>query len=113
MIKERKRIVVMGGSFNPPTLAHHRLMREAIDALDAANGIFVPVSDAYLRRKMWHSHPPVVLSPEMRIRMLQSMCTDHRMIVCEKEIGTVEARTIPTLIELQKEYPDAEIYFLM
>lgn len=113
MIKERKRIVVMGGSFNPPTLAHHRLMREAIDALDAANGIFVPVSDAYLKRKMRHSHPPVVLSPEMRVRMLQSMCTDNRMIVCEKEIGTVEARTIPTLIELQKEYPDAEIYFLM
>ena len=107
------RIVVMGGSFNPPTLAHHILMREAVDALEADRGIFVPVSDAYLRRKMRHKHPPVVLSPEMRIRMLQSMCTDSRMTVCEKEIGTIEARTIPTLMELQEEHPDAELYFLM
>ena len=107
------RIVVMGGSFNPPTLAHYKLMREAIDTLDADRGIFVPVSDAYLRRKMRHSHPPVVLSPEMRVRMLLSMCTDSRMTVCKKEIGTIEARTIPTLMELQEEYPDAELYFLM
>ena len=35
MTKENKRMVVMGGSFNPPTLAHFTLMREAIDAIDA------------------------------------------------------------------------------
>lgn len=103
----------MGGSFNPPTLAHFTLMREAIDALAAWKGVFVPVSDAYLRRKMRRCHPPVVLSPEMRVRMLQSMCIDSRMTVCEKEIGTVEPRTMPTLMELQEEYPDAEIYFLL
>ena len=103
----------MGGSFNPPTLAHYRLMKEAIDALDADIGFFVPVSDAYLKRKMRHSHPPVVLSPELRVRMLQSMCTDSRMRVCEKEIGTIEPRTMPTLISLQEEYPNADIYFVM
>ena len=103
----------MGGSFNPPTRAHYTLMRAAIDALDAWKSIFVPVSDAYLKRKMRHCHPPVVLSPEMRVSMLQSMCTDSRMTVCEREIGTVEARTLPTLMELQEEYPDAEIYFLL
>lgn len=113
MTKENKRIVVMGGSFNPPTLAHYTLMREAIDALDAQRGIFVPVSNAYLKRKMRRCHPPVVLSPEMRVRMLRSMCIDTRMTVCEKEIGTVEARTMPTLMDLQEEYPDAEIYFLL
>ena len=113
MVKENKRIIVMGGSFNPPTLAHYRLMKEAIDALDADIGFFVPVSDAYLKRKMRHSHPPVVLSPELRVKMLQSMCTDNRMRVCEKEIGTIEPRTMPTLRALQEDYPDAEIYFAM
>ncbi len=108
-----KRIVVMGGSFNPPTLAHYKLMKEAIDALDADIGFFVPVSDAYLKRKMRHSHPPVVLSPELRVKMLQSMCTDSRMRVCEKEIGTIEPRTMPTLQTLQEEYPDADLYFVM
>ena len=113
MTKENKRIIVMGGSFNPPTLGHYRLMKEAIDALDADIGFFVPVSDAYLRRKMRHSHPPVVLSPELRVKMLQSMCTDSRMRVCEKEIGTIEPRTVPTLMALQEEYPEAELYFVM
>ena len=113
MERENKRIVVMGGSFNPPTLAHYLLMRESIDALGANKGIFVPVSDAYLKRKMRNCHPPVVLSPDMRIRMLQSMCTGNRMTVCEKEMGTVEARTMPTLMELQEEYPEADIYFLL
>lgn len=108
-----KRIVVMGGSFNPPSVAHYRLMRNAIDAIDADIGFFVPVSDAYLRRKMRNSHPPVVLSPELRIEMLRAMSTDSRMAVCDKEIGTIEARTVPTLTELQADYPDAEIYFLM
>lgn len=108
-----KRIVVMGGSFNPPTLAHYKLMKAAIDALDADYGFFVPVSDAYLRRKMRNSHPPVILSPEMRIKMLRLMCDDSRMSVCEKEIGTVAARTVDTLEELQKEYPEYELYFLM
>lgn len=107
------RIVVMGGSFNPPTAAHYILMKEAIDAVEADKGIFVPVSDAYLRRKMRRSHPPMVLSPEMRIQMLEAMCTDSRMMACDKEIGTIEARTVPTLIELQADYPEAEIYFLM
>lgn len=86
----------MGGSFNPPILAHYKLMKNAIDALDA--DIYIPVSDAYLKRKMRHSHPPVVLSPELRVKMLQSMCTDSRMKVCEKEIGTIEPRTMPTFM---------------
>ena len=112
-MEEGKRIVVMGGSFNPPTLAHYKLMKEAIDALNADIGFFVPVSDAYLKRKMCHSHPPVVLSPELRVKMLKSMCTDSRMRVCEKEIGTIEPRTMPTLVALQEEYPDMELYFVM
>ena len=104
----------MGGSFNPPTSAHYRLMKEAVDALEADVGFFVPVSDAYLKRKMRHSHPPVVLSPEMRVGMLLAMCADDsRLRVCEKEIGTIEPRTMPTLQALQEEHPEAELYFVM
>lgn len=109
-----KRLVVMGGSFNPPTVAHYRLMKAAIDVLGAEHGLFVPVSDAYLRRKMRHSHPPVVLSPELRVKMLRVMCDeDASLDVCDIEIGTVEPRTFPTLLALRDEYPDHEIYFLM
>lgn len=111
---EKKRIVVLGGSFNPPTSAHYRLMKVAVDALGADIGFFVPVSDAYLKRKMRHSHPPVVLSPELRVKMLKTMCSeDNRLQVCVKEIGTIEPRTIPTLESIQEDYPDAEVYFIM
>ena len=103
----------MGGSFNPPTVAHFKLMKAAIDATNADIGFFVPVSDAYLKRKMRHSHPPVVLPPELRVKMLQAMCTDSRMQVCEKEIGTIEARTMPTLLALQEDFPDAGLFFIM
>ncbi len=35
--KVMNRIVVMGGSFNPTTVAHLRLMRAAMDTVDACN----------------------------------------------------------------------------
>ena len=46
MKEKGQKIVVMGGSFNPPTVAHFKLMKAAIDAIDAGIGFFVPVSDA-------------------------------------------------------------------
>ena len=114
MTERKKRIVVLGGSFNPPSLAHYRLMKEAVDVLGADIGFFVPVSDAYLKRKMRKSHPPVVLSPELRVKMLQAMCCeDKRLQVCDKEIGTIEPRTVPTMQALHKDYPDAELYSVM
>lgn len=42
-------IVVMGGSFNPPTRAHLQLMKAAIEAVDACQGIFVPTANT----SMW------------------------------------------------------------
>ncbi|MDO5346265.1 MAG: hypothetical protein Q4E91_11045 [Lachnospiraceae bacterium] len=33
------RIVVMGGSFHPPAIAHFKLMKAAIEAVDARLGI--------------------------------------------------------------------------
>ena len=113
MKDKSRKIVIMGGSFNPPTLAHYMLMRHAINAINAECGYFVPVSDAYLRRKMRHAHPPVVLSPELRIKMLQAMCSEDKMKVCDKEIGTIEARTLPTLKSFKKDFPECELYFVM
>lgn len=114
MEKEKKKIVVMGGSFNPPTLAHYKLMKEAVDALGADIGFFVPVSDAYLKRKMRHSHPPVVLSPELRVSMLRSMCScDGRFQVWEKEMSIIAASTTETMQTIQADYPEADMYFVM
>ena len=107
------RIVVMGGSFNPPTVAHQVLMKAAMAAVDANLGYFVPVSDAYLRRKMRYTQQPLILSPELRIQMLLRMCADNKMQVCTNEIGTVKARTTETLKEIHAQHPESEIYFIM
>ena len=45
-----KKIVVLGGSFNPPTIAHEKLMEAAMKAINADLGIFVPSSDKYVTR---------------------------------------------------------------
>ena len=63
---------------------------------------------------MRHAHPPVVLSPELRVKMLQAMCSrDNKMKVCDKEIGTIEARTLPTLKSFKEEFPEYELYFVI
>lgn len=62
---------------------------------------------------MRHSHPPIVLSSEIRVKMLQAMCSGNKMKVCEKEIGTIEARTLPTLKSFKAEFPEHELYFVM
>ena len=104
----------MGGSFNPPTLAHYKLMKGAIEALGADIGFFVPVSNAYLKRKMRHGHPPVVLSPELRVKMLQTICAeDSRLQVWEKELAIVAASTTETMQAIQEDNLGAELYFLM
>lgn len=46
------RIAVMGRSFNPPTVAHLKLMQAAIEAADARLGIFVPAAHDYVHKKM-------------------------------------------------------------
>ena len=37
-MEDRKNILVMGGSFNPPTIAHLKLIQAALDALNADRG---------------------------------------------------------------------------
>lgn len=107
------RIVVMGGSFNPPTIAHYKLMLDAMKVVKADLGFFVPVSDAYLKRKMRFNRSAMVLPPQLRISMLKCMCTDDSLQVSDVEMGTVRARTLETLMAIQSEYPSAEIYFIM
>ena len=112
-MKNIERIVVMGGSFNPPTVAHQELMKDAMKAVEADLGFFVPVSDAYLKRKMRYNKSAMVLPPQLRIDMVKCMCADGSMLVCDFEMGTVKARSLETLKAIQQEYPFAEIYFIM
>lgn len=124
MSDSSKKIIVMGGSFNPPTIAHLRLMQSAIAQLSTGNpfeeirGIFVPSSDAYVCRKMHKKSEEAdhtVLSEKMRLDMLKSFHElDHDLFVDDRELGTenVKGHTVDTLCAIQQENPNAQVYFI-
>jgi len=115
-VQKARRIIVLGGSFNPPTLAHMRLLQSALDGLEAELGLFVPSSDSYVRRKMKRTaHPDEVLSEEMRLGLLKDMCqSDPRLAVSDAELAAVKdsGHTYETMCTLQQQYPEAELYFV-
>ena len=120
----KSRIIVLGGSFNPPTIAHLKLMQAAIEQLSDhgtvsdVRGVFVPSSDAYVRRKMTKkpdTEDHSVLPEKLRYDMLDSFREkDCRLHVDGRELGTtnVKGHTVDTLIAIQQENPDAEVFFI-
>lgn len=107
------KIVVLGGSFNPPTLGHKKLMQAAVDHIGAKMGIFVPVSHAYLKRKLRKDGGRICFNEEERMKMLNFLCADDdRLSATDMEYGTSMAATRDTLRMLQERYPQAELYFL-
>lgn len=111
----RETIVVMGGSFNPPTVAHQRLLLAAVEQMNADKGIFVPASHTYVCIKMRRAKlPREVLREEVRLRMLRAMCAgDPRFSVEDCDFGRNEkGYTYESMELIQEKYPDAELYFL-
>lgn len=110
-----ERMIVMGGSFNPPTIAHQRLMLGAVDALNADKGIFVPSSNGYVKAKMKRAkHPEETLVEHLRLKMLTAMAEDDpRLAVDDLEFHRKgNGYTYETMLEVQEKYPDATLYFL-
>ena len=108
-------IIVMGGSFNPPTMAHQRLLLGAVKELGADMGIFVPSSHTYVSIKMRRAkRPGEVLPQDIRLRMLKAMCEDDpRLTVDDCEYHRTEkAYTYESMESIQEKYPEAELYFL-
>lgn len=116
-------IIVMGGSFNPPTVAHLKLMQAALDQLPKSGGagnrgIFVPSSDAYVTRKMGKQADDgdkTVLPEKLRLEMLKTFEQhDPRITVDSRELGTTEVRgyTVATLQAIQQEHPEDQVYFI-
>lgn len=114
MRRQTKRIVVVGGSFNPPTKAHQAIMKAAMQCISADTGIFVPSSDAYVRRKMSKSNRDnQVYSENERVQMLLC-CADLHVDISTVEFGDDgKGHTYETLDKIQKENPDSEIWFVV
>ena len=113
VLPKENRIVVMGGSFNPPTIAHLELMESAIRAVGAQKGVFVPVGKPYLKRKMRRQEDHICLSERMRVEMLRAMCSGReKLTVSELEIQNPLLFTKDTMCILQQQNPMARLYFV-
>ena len=99
-----EKIVLMGGSFNPPTLAHQKILLAAMEALGADRGLFVPSSHGYVQNKMEKlGQPQDVFSEQLRLEMLRAMAVeDSRLAVEDMEFHrTGKAYTYETMEALQ------------
>lgn len=111
------KVIILGGSFNPPTIAHLQLMKDALDAIEADLGIFMPVQYSYIRQKLKKAgkKKDMALSNELRFAMLQELCKeDTRMTVDDYEMNQEQrCYNYETLLYLKEQYPDAEFYSLI
>lgn len=111
---EKQNIIVMGGSFNPPTIAHLKIIRAAMDAVNAEKGYLVPVGYAYLKRKMMKAgEGHMCITDAVRLTMLEKMCKeDPRIVLYTEEMKEPFAVTYATMSHIQDLYPDANIFFV-
>lgn len=111
----KKPIVIMSGSFNPPTIAHHKTMLAAVGALNADKGIYVPTAAKDLRYKMRKAgFPDEVLSEEMRTAMLKAMAEeDPRLEVSDAECRHPKWYAMETMTFFRTMYPGTELYYLI
>lgn len=108
------RVVVMGGSFNPPTRAHLYIMKAAVETVDACQGIFVPQAHDYVSKKMKKQKcRQDTLSESIRLAMLESFCkVDSRFSVSRIQmLKSGRGYDYEMLEQIQTDFPDAEIYF--
>ncbi|MGN1020539.1 MAG: NADAR domain-containing protein [Aristaeellaceae bacterium] len=111
----QERIVVMGGFFNPPTLAHQRLMLEALGALEADRGIYVPAPDAYAAAAAQRAPQPGETLPEpLRLSMLRAMAADDPRLTADDLAYHRQDGEYPfgAMQELQRRHPGAALYYL-
>ena len=109
-------IVVMGGSFNPPTIAHLILIKAAIEGVGADKGFFVPSNNAYVKRKMSKTDTPnAIYSEDERLTMLSAMCAEDERLSADPLEYVYKKRSgnsLATMDAIQEKNPDAELYFL-
>jgi len=116
MYMENGSIVVFGGSFNPPTVAHFATMQAAMEAVNAYKGIFIPTAAKNLRRKMSRAgYPEECFSQEDRTAMLMAMAReDPRFSMEDLEYRKPKMQSSYRVCEyIQKKYPGDRVYYLI
>ena len=103
----KDRIVIFGGTFNPPTRAHLDIATEALYYLDAEKVLFVPVSDLYKKDDVEISYH--------RVNMLNLAIGNFRRLEIDfTEVDAVKLTyTYETIEKIKLQYQDKELFLLI
>ncbi len=117
-----KKLIALTGSFNPVTVAHYKILSDAVERFEADEGIYIATDDRYLTRKVTLKSTQknnFILPETVRGEMLTSLAMDNpKLSYWGVELGKEYPSTYKTLVKLikdkQKQYPGEEIklYFL-
>lgn len=106
-MENKNKIILFGGSFNPPTNAHFALAEAMYDCENVSFVLFMPVGDNYYKNDMVHSN--------LRYEMLNSVIKNNpKFRLSDIEIKSItKLSTFETLNILTSIYPDSDINFVM
>lgn len=100
-------IVVFGGAFNPPTIAHKEIYYLISKQFDLEKFIFLPVSTKYSKAKL--------IDDKHRIEMLKMMIEDLE----KAEVSSMEMKdelffgTYDSLLRIKEKYPNKDVGFVL
>jgi nicotinate-nucleotide adenylyltransferase len=104
----RRRVGVLGGSFNPPHLGHLVIASEACYQLGLERVVFVPAADPP-HKTVADATPAAVRAEMARL----AVAGDERFTVSTVELDRGLKYTVDTLRALAEEHADAELVFIM
>jgi nicotinate-nucleotide adenylyltransferase len=108
MEQRPKRVGLFGGAFDPPHRTHAALAEAAVAQLQLDVLHVVPTGQA------WHKQH-VLTDARHRLAMCQLAFADvpHALIDARETLRSGPTYTIDTLLELQLQYPGAQLYLVM
>ena len=108
MESKRKRIGLLGGSFDPPHLGHLTLAQDAYEGLGLDGVWFIPT---YLSPHKSSFH----ITPEQRVEMVELMLAeDDRFSCCRIEVDSGKTQfSVHTVEKLQMEHPGIDFSWLI
>ncbi|WP_252311664.1 nicotinate-nucleotide adenylyltransferase [Sinobaca sp. H24] len=104
-----ERIGIVGGTFDPPHIAHLMLAEEALHSLNLDEVWFIPVYTPP------HKNMKSDSTPEQRLELIKAAVNDHP----DFHVSTIEyerrgpSYSIDTIRALKEEYTNASFYFII
>lgn len=111
--RNKKHLIMIGGSFNPITIAHYEMAKAMVQNIDDSYVVFVPTCDYYI--KSFKKYPNESLLKETYRYQLLTETTLYDLSIIVDDIEMLEKRektkTFRTVFQIKEKYKPKEISF--